>query len=457
MPLKKQDTNDEAGGVKELLVLALPMFISTACDTAMTFTDRLFLARVGSEQMNAALAGGTSFQMMIFFFAGLIGYSTALVAQYLGAREKQNSSKATFQAILIAFIAWPIILSIEPLALRFFDFMHTPESQKVYQTQYLHILAWGSIFGLLRHAMACFFTGVGKTKIVMIATLGALAVNVALDYLLIFGKFGFPAMGIQGAAIATVGGTLFSLTILLFAYFNRTNRIVFSIGKSFRFDKRITKKLLYYGSPAGLEMFLNMVAFSIMIFLFHSQGDVAATASTIMFNWDMVSFIPLIGVEIAITSLVGRYMGAGKPELAQRAAFSGIKIGAIYSILVFILFMVFPQELVLVFRPQEQSEIFNNAIPIASRMIQFAAIYVLSEAIMLSIIGALRGAGDTYFTMIVSVVGHWILVPVLYLALNVFHLSIPISWLFIVIFFVLFAVVLVLRFRSGKWKTIKVI
>ena len=83
----------EPGGIRELLILALPMIISTASDGIMTFTDRLFLARVGSEQMNAAMGGGVAVQMLMFFFIGLTGYSTALVAQYYGANENSNSSK----------------------------------------------------------------------------------------------------------------------------------------------------------------------------------------------------------------------------------------------------------------------------------------------------------------------------------------------------------------------------
>ena len=84
------------GGIREVLILALPMIISTACDGIMTFTDRLFLARVGSEQMNAAMGGGVTLQMLMFFFVGLTGYSTALVAQYFGAGEKHNASKAAY-------------------------------------------------------------------------------------------------------------------------------------------------------------------------------------------------------------------------------------------------------------------------------------------------------------------------------------------------------------------------
>ena len=445
------------GGIKELLILAMPMIISTACDGIMTFTDRLFLARVGSEQMNAAMGGGVAIQTLIFFFVGLTGYSTALVAQYFGAGEKENSSKAAFQAILITLFAWPVILILKPLLNHFFHFMNISETQIAYQLEYLNILAWGSVFGMLRYTLGCYFAGIGKTAVVMRATIAALVVNIILDYILIYGKFGFPAMGVRGAAIATISGALFAVIVLLFAYFSPANRNEFKVLKSFRFSYPIMRKLIYYGSPAGIEMFLNFLAFLTMIALFHSRGDVAATATTIMFNWDLVSFIPLLGIEIAVTSLVGRYMGAGKPQVAHHAAISAIKTGIFYSIIILALFVFVPEWLVQIFHPDKPSEIFDSAVPMAVTMIRIASLYVLIEAVLVAVIGALRGAGDTHFTMIASVSAHWLFIPILYLSLNVFHLSIEISWLFLVIFFLVFCTIFIFRFRSGKWKSIRVI
>lgn len=445
------------GGQKELLALALPMIIATACDGVMTFTDRLFLSKVGSEQMNASLAGGVALQMLTFFFIGLIGYTTALSAQYMGAGEKHNSSRTTFQGIIITLIAWPLIILIKPYLTSLFGLLNTPESQIAYQIEYISVLAWGVVFTLLRHTLSCYFVGIGRTKIVMQATVAAMLTNIVLDYILIFGKFGFQPIGITGAALATVAGSVVATIMLFTAYLGHKNNLEFSVSKSFRFSAEIMKKLLYFGSPAGLEMFLNFIAFFFMVALFQAQGDAASTATTIMFNWDMVSFIPLIGIETSVTSLVGRYMGAGRPQVAHRAALSGIKTGIIYSVVILMLFMFIPKALVMVFQPNVPSDIFNNAVPTAVSMIRIASLYVLLEAVMIALVGALRGAGDTHYTMLVSIITHWTFVPVLYLCLNVFNMSVPFSWFVLVLFFMIFSIVLVKRFRSGKWKKIKVI
>jgi len=264
-------------------------------------------------------------------------------------------------------------------------------------------------------------------------------------------------MGIKGAALATVAGSIVATIIMFSAYLGHKNNLEFSVSKSFRYSTEIMKKLLYFGTPAGLEIFLNFIAFFFMVALFQAQGDAASTATTLLFNWDLVSFIPLIGIETSVTSLVGRYMGAGRPQVAHRAALLGIKTGIIYSVVILILFMFIPKTLVLIFQTDVPSDIFNNAISRAVSMIRIASLYVLAEAVIAPIIGALRGAGDTHFTMIVLVAAHWAFVSILFLCLNVLKMSVPFSWFILVLFFLIFSVVLVIRFKSGKWKYIKVI
>ena len=445
------------GGVAEMLAIALPMIISTACDGVMTFTDRLFLAKIGPEQMNAAMGGGVMMQTMMFFFVGLVGYSTALTAQYYGSGKKELATVTAFQASIVVAVSYPIIMGLVPCAKYLFTVMEVPATQINYQNVYIDILAIGALPGMLRHAMGCYFSGIGRTRVVMFATIVAMSVNVVLDYILIFGKFGAPALGIKGAAIATVTGSISAVFILAAAYFSRNHRREFSVMKSFRINPDVMKQLLYYGYPAGVELFLNFLAFSMMILMFHSQGDYAATASTIMFNWDLVSFIPLLGIEIAVTSLVGRYMGAGDPDTAHRSAMSGIRTGIWFSFMVLIAFVFFPEFLVQVFSPDVENVVFEQASPLAVSMIRIASVYVLAEAMMVSLVGALRGAGDTHWTMVASVTFHWSFIPVLYIMFNVFKSSPVAAWSVLVAFFMLFCTVLFFRFREGKWREIRIV
>jgi MATE family multidrug resistance protein len=335
--------------------------------------------------------------------------------------------------------------------------MNLPARQLGFQIEYFNIVIFGALAGILRNCLSCYFSGIGRTRIVMIGNLVAMLINVGLDYIMIFGKLGLPAMGVSGAAYATVIGGVCGLIVMIFAYLGKANRNEFDIVASFRFDPKVMRKLLYFGYPAGLELFFNFLAFSALIFLFHSHGNVVATASTIMFNWDLVSFIPLIGIEIGVTSLVGRYMGAGDPQTAHRAAISGIKTGLLYSVVILVLFLAIPGSLVMMFSPQIPVDIFSKAVPIATNMIRLASLYVLAEAVMVAIVGALRGAGDTHFTMLISVCAHWSMLPLVYLIMNIFGGSPEIGWLGLIIFFLIFCVVLIMRYRSGKWQRIRVL
>ena len=445
------------GGIRELLGIALPMILSTSCDAVMIFTTRLFLSSLGPEYMNAAVGGGVMSQVLMFFFTGLIGYSTALAAQYYGSGRKNLSAVTAFQAIIISVAAYPVILTLVPVAEKLFYFIGTPYAQIGYQIEYFEIICYGSLFSMIRHAMGCYFTGIGRTRIVMRATFAALLINVSLGYVLIFGRFGMPVMGIKGAAVAAIAASIIAVVILAAAYFRKSHRLQFSVVNSFHFDKTVMKKLLYFGYPAGIELFLYFFAFTLMIYIFQSQGDVVSTASSIMFNWDMAAFVPLLGIEIAVTSLVGRYMGAGNPDLAHQSAMSGIQAGLLYAVAVTCAFLFFPEPLVNVFRPEVQSHVFETASPIAVSMVRIASIYIIAETVMVSLIGALRGAGDTLWVMTASVTYQWLFIPLLFLMLNILKFSPVTAWSWFVFFFMLFCAVLIRRYRMGKWRMLIIV
>lgn len=445
------------GGVAEMFAIAFPMLVSHACETVMTFTDRLFLSKLGPEVMNAAMGGGLMCFTMMTFFIGIIGYSTALTAQFLGSKQKAKCSKVLTQAVILAIAASPLILFCRPLAHLMFEKMGIAAEQLVHQKVYFNILLSAVVLGLLRTSFSSFFSGIGRTFIVMCASFTAMIVNVGFNYIFIFGKFGFPAMGIRGAAFGTILGTLTGLLMLVISYFSYANRKEFSIAKSLRFDWQIMKPLLRFGYPAGLEMFLNLMGFSLMIMTFHTLNLETAVAATIMFNWDMVSFVPLIGIEIAVTSLVGRYVGARKHDIAHRSVFSGLKMGWVYSAVIFVMFCFFPHMLVNVFRPDVNQNVFLQAVPTAVFMVRAASLYVLIEAIFVVFIGALRGAGDTFAAMCLSVTLHLFLVPILYVMMHVLDISPEISWFAVIGTFFLFSGIVFARYKSGKWKEISIV
>jgi len=450
-------TQPAAGSLREMLIIALPMVVSHGCETVMIFTDRLFLSQLGSVPMNAALVGGLTSYMLMTFFVGLVGYATALVAQYLGALRRTDCALVVTQAFFICLTAYPLILATVPLIHWLFALMESAPVQLRAQLQYFDLLIYGTLFGLLRTVLNSFFSGIGRTRVVMLAALVAMTINVGANYALIFGHLGFPALGLRGAACGTILASLCGLLVLAAVYFSRENRQCYQIRKSLHFDARVMGKLLRYGSPAGGEMFLNLLAFTLIILIFHGDGLITATAITLVLNWDLVSFVPLIGIQIAVVSLVGRYMGAQQPELATKVTIAGLKMALFYSGLILLLFVSFPRQLIGIFEPEVFDPIFTQARPLAVSMLRLAAFYVLADAMMVVFSGALRGAGDTFWTMCLSVGMHWLLVLVLWGLLKVAGFSALTAWMALVCFFLVFCGLFYLRYRTGRWKTLVVV
>lgn len=445
------------GGIREMLAIAVPMVASNACETVMTFTDRLFLSRVGPQYMSGAMAGGLTSFMMMTFFLGLTGYCTALVAQYLGAGRKDRCAVALTQAIIIALISYPIILLCKPFGHALFEITSIPEEQLGPQRTYFDIMMGGTIVALMRNCFAGFFSGIGRTRIVLVASLTAMLANIVGNYVLIFGHFGFPAMGIAGAAYGTIFGGVCGLAVLVVGYLRRSNRNEFGVLRALRYHRETMGKLFRYGYPGGVELFLNLLAFDLLILVFHSRGLEAATAITVVFNWDMVSFVPLIGINVGVMSLVGRYMGAGSPATAHRATMSGLKLALMYGCCTLFTFSVFSHTLVGVFRPPGDAAIFEKAYPAAVIMVRIAAIYILADAMNLVFSGALRGAGDTLWAMIISVGLHWVLVVVLVIMLKAFNVRVETAWFALALLILLFTGAFFWRYASGKWRTMRVV
>jgi MATE family multidrug resistance protein len=446
-----------AGGVRDLLGIALPMVVSTGCDTVMIFTDRLFLAQLGPAHMNAAMAGGLASFVVGTFFIGVIGFATALVAQHLGSGRQERCAIATTQALIIAIAAWPVLIALRPAMHALFAASGIEATQLALQTEFFDILNLFSGMMLLRGALAGFFSGIGRTRVVMIATLVAMAVNIAANWLLIFGHLGLPAMGIRGSAWGSVIGSACGLAVLIGAYLAPEMRRLYGVARAWRFDRAEMTTLLRFGFPGGMEMLLNLCAFNGMIIAYHAHGPVTATATTVMFNWDLVSFVPLIGLQIGVMSLVGRSVGAGRPEVAERVVRSGLRLGWVYSGTVLLAFVGIPELLVAVFRPGHPDPLYLQAEPLATAMIRLAAAYVLIETVITVVSGALRGAGDTLFTMWLSVGMHWLLLPIAVLGLHVLHWSPLATWSVQVAAFMLCSVMFWLRWRSGRWRAIRVV
>jgi len=442
--------------LKSLLYIALPMIISQASETVMMFVDRLFLSWMGKAYISAAMSGGLSAFAFMSLFIGTVGYVNALSAQFFGAKKEKECVSTVIQGFQLSILFYPLALLLIPLVGKFFAVSGHSALQIELEYTYFRVLMWGGLLALFRTVLAGFFLGIGKTRTVMYANLAGMVINIPVNYILIFGKFGFPALGIVGAAIGTLAGSLLICLILLSSFLRHKIYTEQSREAIWKFDKFIMGKLLRYGLPSGVEMFLNVFAFNLFVQMMHSYSEDVAAAVTITFNYDMLAFIPMLGLGFATTSLVGQQMGADNPDGAVKVSHLSMRVGLTYAFCMMMIFIFGAGRLVGVFTGG-LSEADTAIVPLAKTMLRLAAIYTLADVIQLVLAGTLRGAGDTKWVMYISVVLHWGMAVSAYFMIKVFVLNPVTVWMGFISFIVILGAAMFMRYQFGPWKKMRII
>ena len=436
--------------LRELIRLSLPMMISQGAFAIMIFTDRYFMSLIDPMHMASALGGGVASYFTISLFVGVLSYANALVAQYYGAGEYIKCPRVVTQGIVMTLMCLPVLLFVSYFVGQIFAAMgHDPRQVQLEKTYY-YLLMLGSVFTLSKACVSSYFSGIGRTRIVMITDVLGMLLNVPLSYVLIFGKLGLPALGIAGAAIGTVFSNLFALLLFLLFYFLKEHRDTFQVMQSFKLDRGIMRRYVKLGLPSGVELFLNVAAFNLFLLMFQSYGVVQGASAAIVLNWDILSFVPMLGLNVGIISLTGRYVGAGQMDKADEVIFSGFLLGLGYSSILALNFALFRHELVAVFTAPVGD--YQSIRELASFMMLGLATYAMADATILITGGVLRGAGDTRWLMKASVTLHWAMLVAQYFIIRVYNFGPRVSWVGMVILILSIALVYYLRLRGNKWR-----
>jgi MATE family multidrug resistance protein len=276
-------------------------------------------------------------------------------------------------------------------------------------------------------------------------------VNIPLTYVLIFGTGVFPELGIAGAAYATIISSLFSFGLFLLFYLEKHHRALFSIGESLNIEMGILRRYLRLGVPSGIEMFLNVAAFNLFLLMFQSYGIVEAASSAIVFNWDIVSFVPMIGLNVALISLIGRFVGQNNLAKMREVTFAGFLIGLSYSAVLAVAFLLLRDPLVAIFVQASPESADIKAL--SAFMMVGLSTYVMADALILVTGGILRGAGDTPWLMWVSVALHWAMLVVQYIVIMVLELGPKVAWVVFVVMIIITAMTYVGRLYGGRWRS----
>jgi MATE family multidrug resistance protein len=385
----------------------------------------------------------------------ITAFATTFVAQYHGSGNYHRIGRIVWQGIWFGFAVMPILLLLfDPFAKVFLWFKHDETLIELERTYYFYLL-FGSAAVIGGESAASFFRGQGKMRVEMYNNVFCLVLNVFLDYCFIFGKCGFPALGLTGAAITTaicLWVRFLIYVILMYIQDKKSNK--FQVLRGMSFDFPLLGRLFYFGVPAGLYTFVDTVAFTAFILIIGGLGQVQRDATTIAFTFNAFTFIALNGIGIVVTSMVGNQLGKNRPDLARRATMTAQYLGCIYSGFFGIIFLFCPDLLLI---PFSQSERFADIRDLCIILLRFVALYLFFDSAAIIFSSTLRGAGDTVF--IAWVIGLLSpLMPIL-CAVGIFYFNLGILWCWTVLTILVFVYCFAfsLRYRSKVWEGMRVI
>lgn len=437
----------------ELLFIALPTVAQMASYTVAQFIDTFMLSHVNDAQATAAgMAGLVSFTVISFGF-GVMMLVNALVSQSAGRGDLRSCGQYMWQgiwsALLLGAICLPVAFGGERI---FLALGHTAQNAAMEGQFFLITVAFAAV-KLVGMALEQFLLAVQRPRAVLLAAVAGVCCMIPFNYAFIYGRFGAPRLGVVGAAWGlNLAVTVEAVIIALIVAFSAVGRTHFCGDWRPRWHK--FRSLILTGFPSGVQVATEVAAWALFLNWVIGGpwfGEPVKAANNYMFRYMSVSFMPAFGLSVAVTALVGRYIGMGKPDIAMARAHLGFKVGAVYMVLCGVFFFVARRQLIGVF------SIDPAVIEAGSTLLVLAGVYQFFDAMYIVYNGALRGAGDTFVPACVVGTLCWsITVGGGYLmARFVPQLGVLGPWLAAATYGVLVGSFLMFRFTRGKWQAIR--
>ncbi len=458
----------------EVLATAWPLMLSTGLFSLTLFVDRLLLFRFSASSAAAAMGAGTILWTINCLPMGVCGYTNTFVAQYLSAKRPTRALQVVWQGILLALCVGPLLALVGFYAETLFTAIGHSENLARQEAEYFVWLIPGTWATIIASALVGLFSGSGRSMILLYTDLVVTVVNGVLDYILIFGAFGFPVLGVRGAALASSIALILKLVILACVArkdFQLRNKVAgvyvdpetlgsnkAGLAELLKWDLPLMKRLIHFGWPAGVSVVAEAVCFASIMMIVGRIGEREADATTLALGVNLIAFIPLVGLGTATGVLVAKYLVREQVAIAKRMVFSGLLIGIAYSMIFVVLYGGFPDWIITVYALDTDPERFDAMKPLLRPLLYFIAGYCVFDAFQTVFVGALKGAGDTRFVLgghlfagATTVIGgvlvnRWTGLDGLYY-----------WWWVIAVWVVMLAVIFTLRYLHGGWQNKRVI
>ena len=394
------------------LKLASPVMLGMLGHTFVSFVDNVMVGQLGAAEL-AAVSLGNSF---IFIAMSLgIGFSTAITPLVAEADTENNFVKGKsvfkhglFLCTVLGLLLFVMLLFAKPLMY----VMDQPEEVVDLAIPYLDLVAFSLVPLIIFQAFKQFSDGLSLTKYPMYATILANLLNVAINYVLIFGKFGFPEMGIVGAAVGTLISRFVMVAHLwwLLAKCEKSKAYVTNI-KFFQLKKHPIKKLSNLGLPSAMQMFFEVAIFTAAIWLSGTLGANQQAANQIALNLSSMTFMVATGLSVAAMIRVGNQKGLNDFRALKRIAESIFLIGFVFAVVFALFFVIFHTLLPNLYVDLDDSANAVDAtevVKIAATLLLASAVFQISDSLQVIALGALRGLQDVKIPTIITFISYWV-------------------------------------------------
>lgn len=395
------------------LRLAAPVMLGMLGHTFVGFVDNIMVGQLGTAEL-AAVSLGNSF-MFIAMSLG-IGFSTAitpLVAEADASRNFKNGKSAfkhgLFLCTILGILMFLTVFFGKPLMYA----MKQPKEVVELAIPYLDLVAFSLIPLIIFQAFKQFGDGLSLTRFPMYATLLGNVVNVLLNYVLIFGKWGFPQMGIVGAAYGTLMSRFVMVGFLWWLLLNKDKSKAYVQNiKIFVLERSMIKRVVALGTPSAMQMFFEVAIFTSAVWLSGLLGKNPQAANQIALNLSSMTFMVASGLSVASMIRVGNQKGLKNFVELRRIAFSIFLLAVLLASIFALLFFIFHEQLPKLYvdyNDLDNLEDNMEVVSIASTLLIAAAIFQISDSIQVVVLGALRGLQDVMIPTLITFVSYWII------------------------------------------------
>lgn len=441
----------------QTIKLTVPVFLELLISSLFGMVDMMMVGNSGAPSITtpSIAATGITNQVMLVGIAMAQAMSvggTAMISRHCGAGQEKKVPHIVkhLMVLMIAIVIIPFVGISLLFPQRIMSFIGAEQETINIGLNYFRIIIVGFIFQSLNLSIFASMRGAGDTKTPMVINIGVNLLNVIGNYVLIFGKFGLPAMGVTGAGLSTSLSHVVAFMILMVILLKKTHIVRLNLSKGFRFSKRIIQNLVMVGGPAALEQVGFRLGVILFIKIVSGLGTVAYATHQIASSIISLSFAPGQAFGIAASTLVGRSLGQNRLDRADRFIKETNRLALIASGFFAFLFFFFGPQLVSLYTKDP------GVIVLSAGVMRIIALIQPFQASAFAISGGLRGAGDTVSTLIVTMVGVIVIrLSVAYVLINLVGLGIAGAWLAMLADQIIRWIGISIRYKTGKWKHIE--